>query len=177
MSSPALPRVSFYWTIKQIDIRWSQSEYKIGSQMIMNNWQTRSWWLEYLCIFSRRSFTHCPCMNNCDSSSLDHRLIISYLKPTQFEMQFLFLIQQLLQPVRQYNVGIVEPAVFFVELVVLVDLLIDGASLADSLNSKVLQIMNILTLKRSTGPALIVLLHTHLGILVKPGVMRGHRPH
>ena len=87
-------------------------------------------------------------------------------------MEFLLLIQQLLQPIRQYDVRIIEPAILFVELVILINLLFHGASLADSLNSKVLQILKILTLKRSAGPSLAGFFSAHLSILIEPGVLR-----
>ena len=44
----------------------------------------------------------------------------SYLQPGQLELEILFLIKELLKPVREDYVGIVQAAVFFVELVVLI---------------------------------------------------------
>ena len=41
-----------------------------------------------------------------------------YLEPVQFELEVLLLVQELLQAVREDDVGVVEAAVFFVELVV-----------------------------------------------------------
>ena len=45
---------------------------------------------------------------------------VAYLEPIEFELEFLLIIQELLQPVRQHNVRIVQPAIFLVELVILV---------------------------------------------------------
>ena len=43
-----------------------------------------------------------------------------YLQPGQLELEILFLIKELLKPVREDYVGIVQAAVLFVELVVLI---------------------------------------------------------
>jgi hypothetical protein len=45
-------------------------------------------------------------------------LFSPYLEPVQFELEILLLVEQLLQPVRQDDIGVVQAAVFLVELVV-----------------------------------------------------------
>ena len=47
-------------------------------------------------------------------------LLASYLKATQFELKVLLLIEQLLQPIGQDDVGVVEAAILLVKLVVLI---------------------------------------------------------
>lgn len=76
------------------------------------------------------------------SSALD---LSPYLQSIQFELQLLFLIQQLLQTIRENDVGIVESAVLLVKLVILINLFLHCSTLTQSLNSKVLQIRDILT--------------------------------
>ena len=52
-----------------------------------------------------------------------HFLVLSLvgLEPIQLVAEVLLLIQQLLQTIRQDNVGIIQSAVLFVEMVVVVD--------------------------------------------------------
>lgn len=102
------------------------------------------------------------------STNLD---LISYLKSIKFELEFLLLIQQLLQSICQYDIRIIESAVLFVELVVLVDLFIHCSSLPNSLNSKVLQISKILTLKRSARASLAVIFTVHFYVLIKSRIV------
>ena len=47
-------------------------------------------------------------------------LLASYLEAAQLELQVFLLVQELLQAVREDNVGVVQAAVLLVELVVLV---------------------------------------------------------
>lgn len=51
----------------------------------------------------------------------------AYLKSIEFKLQFLLLIEQVLQSVCQYNIRIVQSAVFLVKLIVLVLVVITGS--------------------------------------------------
>ena len=47
-------------------------------------------------------------------------MLASYLEAAEFELEVLFLVEELLEPVGEDDVSVIEAAVFLVELIVLV---------------------------------------------------------
>ena len=86
---------------------------------------------------------------------------IAYLKSVKLELQVFFLIEQLLESICEYNVGIVQSAVFLVKLIVLISIII--CTIRAFLFQVTLRVVSVCTRHTKVG---FVFLHVVGGLLV-----------